>query len=145
MRLPQRRGIALLIALAALLLIGALVTATLFRVQSDVRVARDEMARRHAEAAAERALRFAVATTSSAAARALPIGGTLVSTDLVDGITTTVTTIRVDSTLAWLAVTARTPSVRGTARAQLGASAVIAPVGAAPLQILPGDAWAPVY
>ena len=141
----QRRGVALLIALLALLLIGALVSATLLRVQSDARLARDAMARKRAEAGAERMIRITLATTSSAIMRARPIGARTTSTDLTDGVTTIVNVVRTDSTLAWIVATASAPSVRGSARAQLGASATIAPVGSASLQLLPGDAWAQVY
>lgn len=140
-----RRGVALLVALVALLLIGALVTAALYRVQSDIRLAREGMARRRADVGAERALRLALTATSSATARALPVGGALTSTDATDGITTTVVTVRVDSTLAWVAATASAPSVRGVARARLGISAAIAAIGIAPLQPIPGDAWTPVF
>lgn len=141
----QRRGVALLVALVALLLIGALVTATLFRVQSDVRLAREGMARRQAEVAAERALRLAAASTSSATVRALPIGATVASGDRTGGVVTTVSITRIDTALAWLVATAAAPSVRGTARARLGIDAIVASSGSAPLQILAGDVWAPVY
>jgi type II secretory pathway component PulK len=141
----ERRGVALFLALVALALIGALVSATLFRVQSDIRLAREGMARRSAEVAAERVLRVAVASTPSAALRSLAVGGALTSSDLTDGVNTTVTLIRVDSTLAWLTATASARSVRGAARAKLGASVFIPPVGAAPLQLLPGDTWAPAF
>ena len=141
----QRRGVALLIALFALLLIGALVSSTLLRVQSDARLARDAMARRRAEAGAERMIRITLATTSSATMRARPIGARTTSTDLTGGVTTIVNVVRTDSTLAWIVATASAPSVRGTTHAQLGASASIAPVGSASLQLLPGDAWAQVY
>lgn len=145
MRMRQRRGVALLLALIALLLIGALASATLFQVQSDARVAGDAMARRRAEVAAERMLRITVATMSSPAMRALPIGGIRPSTDLTNGVTTTLTAVRTDSTLAWITASATAPSVRGTARAQLGVSVSIAPVGSAPLQVIPGDAWTQIY
>ena len=145
MTMHQRRGVALLLALIALLLIGALVVATLFQVQSDARAAGDAMARRRAEVAAERVLRTTIAATSSAAMRALPIGGVRTSTDLTNGVTTILTAVRTDSTLAWLTASASAPSVRGTARAQLGVSASIAPVGSAPLQVIPGDAWTQIY
>ena len=145
MSMRPRRGVALLVALVALVLIGALVTATLFRVQSDARLAREAFARRHAEAAAERTLRLGVTTTSSATVRALRIGGEIASTNISNGVTTVLTTVRVDSSLAWLVASSSAPSVRGTARAQLGVSARIAPNGGAPLQILPGDAWTQVY
>ena len=141
----QRRGVALLIALLALVLIGALVSATLLRVQSDARLARDAMARTRAEAAAERTIRITLATTSSATIRALPIGAGTTSTDLTNGVTTVVTVVRTDSALAWIDATASAPSVRGTARVRLGASASIAPIGNASLQLLAGDAWAQVY
>lgn len=141
----QRRGVALLIALLALVLIGALVAATLLRVQSDARLARDAMARTRAEAAAERMVRITLATTTSATIRALPIGAGTTSTDFTNGVTTVVTVVRTDSALAWIDATASAPSVRGTARARLGASASIAPVGSASLQLLAGDAWAQVY
>jgi Tfp pilus assembly protein PilV len=145
MSLRQRRGVALLIALLALLLIGALVSATLLRVQSDARHARDAMARTRAEAAAERMIRITLATTSSATLRALPVGTSTTSTDLTNGVTTVVTVVRTDSTLAWIDATASAPSVRGSARARLGASASIVSIGSASLRILPGDAWAQVY
>lgn len=145
MRMRPRRGVALLIALLALLLIGALVSATLFRVQSDVRTARDGMARRRAEAGAERMIRITLAATSSATMRALPIGAATTFTDLTNGVSTIVTAVRTDSTLAWVVATATAPSVRGSARAQFGVSASIAPVGSASLRILPGDAWTQVY
>lgn len=141
----DRRGVALFLALVALALIGALLTATLFRVQSDIRLAREGMARRSAEAAAERALRLVIATTSSTAVRSLPVGGTLTSSDLTDGVSTTLTLVRVDSTLAWVTATASARSVRGVARAKLGASFLIPTTGAAPLQLLPGDTWASAY
>lgn len=145
MSMHQRRGVALLIALLALVLIGALVSATLLRVQSDLRLARDAMARKRAEAGAERMVRIILATTSSATMRSLPIGASSTLTDLTNSVRTTVTAVRTDSTLAWIVATATAPSVRGSVRAQLGVSATIAPVGAASLQILPGDAWAQVY
>lgn len=145
MSMRRRPGVALLIALLALLLIGALVSATLLRVQSDVRLARDAMTRQRAEAAAERMIRVTIAATSSATMRALPIGSSSASTVLTNGVTTTTTLVRTDSALVWVVATATAPSVRGVARAQLGASAVIARMGSAPLQILPGDAWALVY
>lgn len=145
MTMRSRRGVALLLALVALLIIAALVSATLLRVQSDVRLAREGMTRRRAEVAAERVLRLGLASTSSATLRALPIGASLVNTDATDAVTTTLTTIRVDTTLAWLVASSSAPTVRGAARARLGVSALIAPTGAAPLQIVPGDAWTPVY
>lgn len=141
----QRRGVALLVALLALVLIGALVSATLLRVQSDARLARDAMARTRAEAAAERMVRVTLATTTSATMRALPIGAGTTSTDLTNGVTTVVTVVRTDSLLAWIDATASAPCVRGRARARLGASASIAPMGSASLLLLPGDAWAQVY
>ena len=141
----DRRGIALLIALVALLVIGALVSATLLRVQSDVRVSREGMARRRAEAAAERVLRVALSSTSSASVRALPIGASLTSTDATDGITTSLVIVRVDTALAWLDATSTVPAVRGSARARLGVSAVVASVGTTSLQIVGGDAWTPLF
>lgn len=128
-----------------MLLIGALVAATLFRVQSALRIAREGMARDRADVATERALRVALASTSSATLRSIPIGRSVVTTDVTDGVTTTLTTVRVDTTLAWLVASSTTPSVRGSARAQLGVSAIIASSGFAPLQIIPGDSWTPVY
>lgn len=141
----ERRGVALLLALVALALIGALLTGTLFRVQSDIRLAREGLARRSADVAAERVLRLAVAATPSPVVRALPIGAAFTTTDLTEGVTTTFTLVRVDSTLAWVTAGASVISVRGTARAKLGATVIIPPAGAAPLQLLPGDTWAPVY
>lgn len=145
MTTTPRRGVALLIALVALLLIAALVTATLLRVQSDVRLAREESARRRADVSAERALRIALVNTSSATIRTLPIGGTSVSTDRTDAIATTITITRIDTSLAWLVADAHAPSVRGNARMRLGVTAIVSSAGNAPLRILPGDAWAPVY
>lgn len=141
----DRRGIALFLALVALLVIGALVSATLLRVQGDVRIAREGMARRRAEVAAERVLRLALAGPSSATVRALPIGGAITSTDVTDGVTTSLVIVRVDTTLAWLDATATTPSVRGVAHARLGASAVLSTAGAAPLHVVSGDAWTLLY
>lgn len=141
----DRRGVALLLALVALLVLGALVSAALFRVQGDVRLAREGMARRRAEVAAERVLRTAVASTPSASIRALPIGASLVWTDVTDGVRTTLVIVRTDTALAWLDATSTLPAVRGSARARLGVSATIAASGVAPLQVLGGDAWAALY
>lgn len=141
----DRRGIALFLALVALLVIGALISAALLRVQGDVRVAREGMARRRAEVAAERVIRLALVGTSSATVRSLPVGASITTTDVTDGVTTSLAIVRTDTTLAWLDATATLPSVRGLARARLGASALVAPSGASPLQVVSGDAWAPLY
>jgi Tfp pilus assembly protein PilX len=141
----DRRGVALLLALVALLVIGALLAGALYRVQSELRLARDGMMRRAAEVAAERALRVSIATSSSAAARALPIGASSISTDDTDGAHTVITMARVDATLVWIVASASEPSVRGVARAQVGVTASLAPTGSSALQIVQGDAWAPGF
>lgn len=140
----ERRGIALLVALVAVIVVGALTAATLLRVQSELTIALDGSARRRAEGAAELALRMALATGDRVALRSQPVGAVLRVTTVTGGVTTTVETVRTDSTLVWVVATGVAPGARGDARASMGVSASIARGAGAP-QPLSGDAWAAVF
>lgn len=140
----ERRGVALLVALVALVVVGALTAATLLRVQSELAIALDGSARRRAEGAAELALRTALATGDCAALRSQPLGAVRRVTTMTGGVTTSVETIRTDSTLVWVVATGIAPGVRGAARSRVGVSASIGAGAGAP-QPLPGDAWAAVF
>jgi hypothetical protein len=140
----KRRGVALLVALVAVIVVGALTAATLLRVQSELAIALDGSARRRAEAAAELALRMALATGDRVALRSRPIGSVQRVTTVTGGVTTTIETVRTDSTLLWIVATGVAPGVRGDARSRVGASASIAG-GAGPPQPLPGDTWVAVF
>lgn len=141
---PERRGVALLIALVAVIVVGALTAATLLRVQSEFTIALDGAARRRAEAAAELALRMTLATGDRAALRSQPIGMVQRVTTVTGGVTTTVETVRTDSTLVWVVAAGVAPGVRGDARSRVGVSASIAGGSGSP-QPLPGDTWAAVF
>lgn len=139
-----RRGMALLIALVAMIVVGALTAATLLRVQSELVTSFDESARRRAESAAELALRMALATGDGVALRSQPIGAVQRVTTVTGAVTTTVETVRTDSTLVWVVATGVALGVRGDVRSRVGVSASIAGGAGAP-QPLPGDAWLAVF
>lgn len=140
----ERRGVALLVALVGVILVGALTAATLLRVQSELTISLDGSARRRAEAAAELALRMALVTGDRVVLRSQPIGAVQRVTTMTGGVTTTVETVRTDSALVWVVATGVAPGVRGDARARVGASASIAGGSGAP-QPLPGETWVAVF
>ena len=140
----NRRGVALLIALVAVIVVGALTAATLLRVQSELSIALDGAARRRSDAAAELALRMALVTGDVVAMRSHPIGSVQRVTTVTGGVTTIVETVRTDSTLVWIVATGIAPGVRGDARSRVGVSASIAG-GAGGPQPLEGDTWAAVF
>ena len=98
----HRQGFALFVTLAALLLAAAVMLAAVLRSNTDVHAARLATLRARAFVAAESALWTTSAATTAPSVRAMPIGGRArVQTDSAD-LSTLVTIVRVDTSMAWI-------------------------------------------
>ena len=106
-RATSRSGIALPIALAAVIIVGALITGVFFASTQEYRVGRNSLAAQRAAHAAEVGLSNMLSTWTSARTDSVKIGFACRMTDtLIDGVTVKRQFTRVSQTTFWLTATA---------------------------------------
>ena len=139
-----RRGFVLLIALFAIILTGALVTAIVFRAGEAGRVTRAATLREATFADAEAALWGTVFETDAASLRMLPVGTRVsIPTDIFG---TSVVVVRTDSTIYWVVATAERRQGQDVGRRRLGVTATLpADTTVHRLALVSHRAWVDLY
>lgn len=120
-----RGGFALVLAILAVVLIGALIVATHTAVQLEHRVAAAAIYRQRAFAASEYALWSSVAGWDGANA-SLPIGGWSTRTVTVAGDSASIATVRLNGAVFWLAAEAKVGDPERRARRRTGINVHVA-------------------
>lgn len=120
-----RPGVALLAALAALLLVGALATALALRVREDAHAARLTMLRLRARDAAEGRLWATLPTLDARVVRKEPVGRATVRSDRDGAVDATVTITRVGARPVWVVAAATVHWGSDLARDRVGVTLVL--------------------
>jgi len=139
------RGFALLFTLVAIVIVSALVVATMFRVTENNYLAQLTTLRLHVMAESERRLWTAMDDPELFELPFAPIGTTKRSTSTEDGVTTIITVTKVDSTLLWLVATTTAQRGRLSAAHRTAVSAQLAASLLHPATPLQGVAWVDLY
>jgi hypothetical protein len=147
---PPPQGFALISALLGVVIVSALITATLFHVAQNADLARAGTLHHHALTSAERAAWLALTNTDIAALHAAPVGAVIATespaVDPRTQVLTRVTLIKVQPALVWLLATASASAGRHEAHHRVGLSAAIPRDSTSlALQPLPSRAWVDVY
>jgi len=131
-------------ALFAMVLAAALLTAVAFRAAEEQRVALSTMLRVSTFGIAESALRESVDQVSPGALRLLPIGTPVALTSAYPDVAVSV--VRTDSTIAWIVAAATVRRGRDVARRRLGMSVTFSPdTLARHVRVVPDRAWAEFF
>lgn len=144
--MTNRKGFALLTALAALLIIAALITATTLRVDEDRRATRATTLGHHALAGAEDALWRTMTTANVNALRTNPVQTSSTTTTITGSLTQTVTVTKLDATLLWITARATVHHGPDSATHRVALWARLPPDITSPnlVPLMPG-AWADLY
>lgn len=138
-------GFALLFTLVAIVLVSALVSATMFRITENNYLAQLTTLKLHTMAESERRLWTTLADPALTPMASAPIGTVKTLTWLTGETTTLVTVTKVDSTMLWLVATANTQRGRLLTLHRTGVSARLHPVGGRLAQPISGPAWVDLY
>jgi Tfp pilus assembly protein PilX len=123
---PNRGGFALLVALLAIVIVTALMLATLLRTNQNAQITHAETLTQRAFAGAETALWEAATGVDIRRLRAEPLGTATVLRTKLGELTTNVTVIKVDTSVVWIVADATVRDGRDQAQHRLGLSATMA-------------------
>jgi hypothetical protein len=138
-------GFALLFTLVAIVLISALVAATMFRVTENNYLAQLTTLKLHTMAESERQLWATMSDPGLFAFAAAPIGMVKTSIQTTGDVTTVITITKVDAALLWLVASSSAQHGRLSAAHRTAVSAQLTVAGVRPAQPLPGPTWVDVY
>lgn len=116
----HRRGFALVAALLAILLIGALVTGAMLATTEETRAGATGVSRELALMAAESAVTALVSEASMMRPNEVGLGGAVSESTQISGRTVTLYLTRLDSTLYWVVAEAAADPRRSGARRRIG-------------------------
>ncbi|MEO6331842.1 MAG: hypothetical protein ABIV11_06295 [Gemmatimonadaceae bacterium] len=140
----RRRGFALVLAILAVVLIGALIVATHAAVQLEHRVAASAIDRHRAFAASEYALWSAVAGWDGANA-SLPVGGWNMRTVRVAGDSASIATVRLNGAVFWVAAEAKVGDPERRARRRTAVNVRVSVDSAGPVVTPVPRSWAELH
>jgi hypothetical protein len=140
----KRPGFALVFTLVAIVLISALITATMFRVTETTYLAKLSTLHLHATAEAERQLWLTMSSPTTLALTTAPIGSVSTTAATTPTTTSTITITKMDSATLWLTATTTVQRNHLHATRHVALSAHISPPGQ-PLRPILGPAWVDLY